>query len=150
METNNEVCSFYSAKERRRSEMKQSITSNHIDIVAETSFKEAAEATTRAWRRKHGAVACPPLSHALSTLDGNTWTVVDAEVGETVAIVIDDMAVLSEDLADVEIPVEVDAPEETSVEAEIPKMPEYPRRAWPKPNQSTAKVTIKKRVVFSR
>jgi hypothetical protein len=80
--------------------MRKSITSNHIDIVAETSFKEAAEATTRVWRRKHGAVACPPMSHALSTLDGNTWTVLDSELGEVVAIVVDGMAVLAEDLED--------------------------------------------------
>jgi hypothetical protein len=146
METNNDGCIFCSVKERRRSEMRKSITSNHYDVVPEVSFKEAALATARAWRRKHGAVACPPLSHALSVLDGNDWTVLDSELGEVVAIVVDGMAVLSENI--IEIPVEV--PEETPVEAEIQKLPEYPKRAWSKPNQSTAKVTFKKKRVFSR
>lgn len=79
--------------------MRKSITSNHSDISSEVTFAEAAKATTRAWRRKHGyGVPVPALSHSLSMLEGNTWTVLDAELGEPVAVVVDGMSVLVEDL----------------------------------------------------
>jgi len=78
--------------------MKRSITSNH-DISPVGTFKDAAAATTRAWRQRYGyRVPVPPLSHALSITDGDTWTVLDAEAGKVVAVVRDGAAVLAEDL----------------------------------------------------
>lgn len=84
--------------------MRRSITSNHDETSAVVTFKVAAKATTAAWRKKHGySVPCPPLSHALSIFEGNTWTVLDSELGEPVAVVVNNMAVLVEDLEDEQV-----------------------------------------------
>lgn len=78
--------------------MRRSITSNSDQTSAVVTFAEAAKATTTAWRRRHGATPCPPLSHALSVFENNAWTVRDSELGEIVAIVHEGMAVLIEDM----------------------------------------------------
>ena len=90
--------------------MRKSITANsgHVGVT----FKLAAKAVSTAWRKKHGAVESPALSHALSLCSDGIWVIVEAEAGTTVAHVIGTMAVLIEDLP-------VDAPEsvlETPVE----------------------------------
>lgn len=83
--------------------MRRSITSNHNDISATTTFKEAAMMVGIAWRRKYGKVPAPALSHALSDCDGTAWRIACAETGGLIAVVTDNMAVLAEDLEDEQV-----------------------------------------------
>jgi hypothetical protein len=57
------------------------------------TFQDAAACFAKAWRKQHGNPV-PVLSHVLSRHDNDTWQLVCAETGETLATVVDGMAAI--------------------------------------------------------